>query len=66
MNKIFVLLIILLLTGTAFAGIPAKKYDNPPQGTFKKKANGDFVQYDKNGKKIGVYRLLNGKLKKIR
>lgn len=37
-----------------------------PQGIFKKKRNGEFVQYDKNGKKIGVYKISNRKCVKVK
>ena len=37
-----------------------------PEGTFKKQSNGKFVQYDKNGKKIGTYKLTNGKFVRIK
>ena len=37
-----------------------------PQGTFKKLHNGNFVQIDEKGKKIGTYKITNGKLTKIK
>jgi hypothetical protein len=33
-----------------------------PEGIFKKQRNGNFVQYDKKGKKIGTYKLKQGRL----
>ncbi len=38
-----------------------KKHNNLPQGTFKKQKDGTIVQYDKNGKKIGKYKLDSGR-----
>ena len=37
-----------------------------PQGTFKKQKNGTIVQYDKNGKKIGKYKLDNGRYYRLK
>lgn len=37
-----------------------------PQGTFKKTITGKIVQYDKNGKKIGSYKIKNGRYYKIK
>ena len=48
-----------------YAVQPAK-INTLPSGTFKKKFNGDFVQYDKNGKKLGVYKMSKGKLVKVK
>lgn len=67
MKKFFILFIIFVCTGVVFAmDVPVKKYGNIPQGTFRKNRNGDFVQYDKNGKKIGVYRISKGMYLKVK
>ena len=56
--KIFITLFIMFTFSAAvFAQLPARKYDNLPKGTFKKTRSGKIVQYDKNGKKIGTYKL---------
>ena len=62
MKQFLTLICILCTAATVLAEIPANKIKNPPSGTFKKMRNGDFVQYDKNGKKIGIYKINNGKL----
>ena len=43
-----------------------KTNKNLPQGTFKKSRSGKIIQYDKNGKKIGVYKIPNGRYVKIK
>ena len=40
-----------------FAGTTQNKFNNLPQGTFKKNKHGQIIQYDNNGKKIGVYKI---------
>ena len=35
-------------------------------GTFKKKRGGDIVHYDKNGKKVGVYKSVGRRYIKIK
>lgn len=69
MKKFLVLLLIMLIP-TVFAQVPnqapALKKELLPQGTFKKKHNGDIVQYDKNGKKIGVYKMQYGKMVRVK
>ena len=61
MRKLIAILILLSFMPLAFAEIPVRKYNNLPQGTFKKKKDGTIVQYDKNGKRIGVYKVNSGK-----
>ena len=34
-----------------------RRYGGYPQGTFKKSMSGKIIQYDKNGKKVGVYKI---------
>ena len=51
---------------TALAAIPVRELKNPPQGTFKKTRSGKIVQYDKKGKKIGVYKLKSGNLVRVK
>lgn len=53
-----VILILLSFVCTSFAEeLPAKRYSGYPQGTFKKSWNGKIIQYDKTGKKVGVYKI---------
>ena len=61
MKKILVLIIITLIAFPAYAVIPKQ---NLPQGTFRKKRDGTIVQYNDKGKKIGTYKLENGKYRK--
>lgn len=67
MKKFFTLLIMFCIILPVFA-VPATPsgMKNLPQGSFKKKKNGTFVQYDNRGKKIGTYKLDNGNLTKIK
>ena len=63
--KIFVVLLTMLsLCIPTFAQIQVKNSNNLPIGTFKKKKNGTIVQYDKNGKIIGKYKIENTNYKK--
>ena len=66
MRIILTFAVLLFFAATVFAQIPVKKYDNMPQGTFKKSWSGKVVQYDKNGRKVGVYKLKNGKYVKVK
>lgn len=66
MKRVFTLIIILLFSASGFAQIPAKKFENMPKGTFKKTWNGKIVQYDKSGKKVGLYKQNNGKYVKTK
>ena len=57
MRKFFAVLILLSFVCSSYAEETyTKKYKGYPQGTFKKAKNGSIVQYDKNGKKVGVYK----------
>lgn len=66
MKKIICLFLIGLFSTAALAAIPVRELKNPPQGTFKKTRDGKIVQYNKKGKKIGVYKLNNGNLMRIK
>ena len=57
MRKLIAILILLSFMPLVSAEIPARKINNLPQGTFKKKKDGTIVHYDKNGKRIGVYKI---------
>jgi len=65
-RKFLSLIFLVLLLPPVFAETGYRKYNNLPQGTFKKNWKGDIVQYDKTGKKIGVYRIQNVRNGKIR
>ena len=55
MRNLFVLLVLMSFMSVCYAdNTRINKY---PQGTFVKSRNGKIIQYDKNGKKIGVYKL---------
>lgn len=67
MKRFFALLVLLSMTGMAvFAELPERKFNNLPQGTFKKKKDGTIVQYNEKGKKIGTYKLDSNIGKKLR
>ncbi len=66
MKKWFCLILSLFLLSPVFAETNYKKFNNLPQGSFKRNWKGDIIQYDKNGKKIGKYRtqkIRSGKIK---
>ena len=61
----FTVFILIIFSCSAFAEeVYVKKIGGYPQGTFKKARNGKIIQYDKNGKKIGVYKLNSRKIVK--
>ena len=67
MKKVIVIMIMLLFCASVPAEQPVIKYHkNMPEGTFKAKRNGDIVHYDKNGKKVGIYRASGRKYKRIK
>lgn len=57
MKNLFVLFVLIIFSTSVFAKIPVRTLKNPPQGTFKKTRTGKIIQYDKNGKKIGTYKI---------
>ena len=65
--RIFLVLILLFsFASFVYAEIPEKKIKSFPEGTFKKARNGQIIQYDKNGKKVGVYKQYNGRFTKLK
>lgn len=67
MKKFYILFIILCFSISVNAEIAQHKtHSNLPQGTFKKNRSGKIIQYDNNGKKIGVYKIPNGRYIKVK
>ena len=66
MKKVLVIILSAILISPVMAEATLKKTNNTHDGIFKKKHNGDIVQYDKKGKKIGVYKVINGRYIKIK
>lgn len=66
MKKLLTIFILLISTTIVFAQNTNAKNNTLPQGIFKKKHNGQVVQYDNKGKKIGIYKIKNGKYVKIK
>ena len=66
MKKICVLFVILSFSLSVYAELPQTNLNNLPQGTFKKNRKGQYVQYDKNGKKVGIYKIPNGRYVKVK
>jgi len=71
MREFLIIICLLSILSPVFADINTatmpdinkaaiKRRTNMPQGTFKRQKDGTIVQYDKNGKKIGKYKLDNG------
>ena len=66
MKKLIAILLVFCMVPSVYAVPELKKRPNLPQGTFKKKKNGDVIQLDSKGKKIGIYRVKNGKYVKVK
>ena len=66
MKKFLVILILLISIPAIYARVSEIKDETLKTGTFKKKHNGEIVQYDKNGKKIGVYKMKYGKIVRVK
>ena len=65
MKKFLAVLLIITFTPIVFADIQNNN-KNFPEGTFKKNRKGEIIQYNSKGKKIGVYKINNGKYLKIK
>lgn len=61
MRALLTLFCLICFAGTSFSVVPTRRVRSYPEGTFRKQRNGAIVQYDKNGKKIGIYKLNNGR-----
>lgn len=66
MKKFLIIFLSIVLVSPVFADTTLKKTGSIPDGVFRKKKNGDFVQIDKNGRKIGIYRIVNGRFIKVK
>ena len=59
MRKLLVFLVLMSFMSVCYAD--SAKINKYPQGTFVKTRSGKIIQYDKNGKKIGEYKLNSGR-----
>lgn len=66
MKKILLIFVLLFFSISAFSFPFAKDNGDYTSGSFKRNKKGEFVQYNKKGKKIGVYKIINGKFVKIK
>lgn len=66
MKKLWVIFLFFVLVLPVCAELTTRKINNLPEGVFKKTRGGEYVQLDKNGKKIGVYKVINGRLIKVK
>lgn len=66
MKKFLVIFLFLIFVSPVFSEVTTKKTNNLPDGVFRRSHSGDIVQYDKNGKKIGVYKVVKGKFVKVK
>ena len=67
MKKIFAVIVLLMSVCTAHAAIPHQaKMNSLPEGTFKKTRSGKIIQYNPQGKKIGVYKFNSGRYVKVK
>ena len=64
----YLILVICLVSFlcNVYANSAESRIRKMPEGTFKKSFTGKIIQYDKNGKKIGSYKLKNGRYYKIK
>ena len=60
MRNLCVLLVLISFMTVCYADNRANA-NKFPQGTFVKSRSGKIIQYDKNGKKIGEYKLNSGR-----
>ncbi len=65
-KRLFILILSFFLFSVVTADCAVNRTKSMPEGTFKKKKNGIIVQYDKNGKKIGEYKVGPGTYIKIK
>ncbi len=66
MKKFFVIFLLLAFISPVWAELNTKKINNTPEGVFRKTRNGEIAQYDKKGKKIGVYKVVNGRYIRVK
>lgn len=66
MRALLTVFCLICFAGTSLAVVPARRLHSYPEGTFRKQRNGTIVQYDKSGKKIGIYKLNNGRYVKAK
>lgn len=66
MKKFFVIFLLLAFISPVLAELNTKKINNTPEGVFRKTRNGEIAQYDKKGKKIGVYKVVNGRYIRVK
>ena len=52
-------MILLCISQICYADV--QRIGKMPQGTFKKARNGKIIQYNSQGKKIGTYKMVNGR-----
>ena len=65
MKRLLTVILLFITTPALFAFAPEGYKTNLPEGTFKRKRNGEIVQYDKKGKKIGKYKTIQGRFIKV-
>jgi len=65
-NICILLLSLILITSTVHAQQTLERKNKLPQGVFKKQRNGQIIQYDNNGKKIGIYKIKNRKYVRVK
>ena len=59
MRILLIVLMVIFFPLSVYAEALQSSNPNFPQGTFKKDRKGQIIQYDKKGKKIGVYKVSN-------
>ena len=66
MKKFVVFLLLIVLSGNVSAEQFTQSKPVYPEGSFKKMRNGCIAQYNSKGKKIGVYKNINGRFVRIK
>ena len=64
MKEVLTLFVMFVFVMSVYASEIQIKAKNYPTGTFKKARNGKIIQYDNNGKRIGVYEINSYKYKR--
>ena len=66
MKRLVLYLVLFSILTPVYADIKVEKAALMPEGVYRRTANGSIVQYNTKGKKIGVYKIKNGKYVKIK
>lgn len=66
MRQLTAFLCVVFLSMSVVSTLPENRISKMPEGVFKKTRSGKIVQYNNNGKKIGEYKISNGRYVKTK